>query len=113
MLNFAHRTFIWANEASDQAHVYCVIIGFSYTERKVKYVWDYVAGETVSPSGAPGETALPGDAAGGTASRSLVGSCSVSLSNEVAKRNYEHPQAPSPGVLPLARSTAGGEGFAE
>ena len=93
MLNFAHRTFIWANEASDKAHVYCVIIGFSYTERKVKYVWDYAAGET----------ALPGDAAGGTASRSLVGSCSVSLSNEVAKRNYEHPQAPSPGALPSTR----------
>ncbi|MCV0021830.1 class I SAM-dependent DNA methyltransferase, partial [Mobiluncus curtisii] len=41
VLNFAHRTFIWANEASDQAHVYCVIIGFSYTDRKTKYVWDY------------------------------------------------------------------------
>ena len=97
VLNFAHRTFIWANEASDQAHVYCVIIGFSYTERKVKYVWDYASGEAVLPGGAVGDTALPGDAAGDTAARSWVGSCSVSLSNEVAKRNYEHPQAPSPG----------------
>lgn len=51
VLNFAHRTFIWANEASDQAHVYCVIIGFSYTERKTKYVWDYAA-EIPSPSDA-------------------------------------------------------------
>ncbi|MCU9986745.1 class I SAM-dependent DNA methyltransferase [Mobiluncus curtisii] len=51
VLNFAHRTFIWANEASDQAHVYCVIIGFSYTERKTKYVWDYAA-EVPSPSDA-------------------------------------------------------------
>lgn len=51
VLNFAHRTFIWANEASDQAHVYCVIIGFSYTDRKTKYVWDYAA-EIPSPSDA-------------------------------------------------------------
>lgn len=29
-MNFAHRTFIWANESATQAHVYCVIIGFSY-----------------------------------------------------------------------------------
>ncbi len=78
--------------------MYCVIIGFSYTERKVKYVWDY----------APGENALSGAAAGNTASRSLVGSCSVSLSNEVAKRNYEHPQAPSPGALPPAQRTRRG-----
>lgn len=98
VLNFAHRTFIWANEAINQAHVYCVIIGFSYTERKAKYVWDY----------APGDAAFFGDAAGGAASRSLVGSCSVSLSNEVAKRNYEHPQAPSPRALPSARDTAPG-----
>ena len=108
VLNFAHRTFIWENEAINQAHVYCVIIGFSYTERKVKYVWDYVALDTGSPGGAPGGTALPSDAAGGTASRSLVGSCSVSLSNEVAKRNYEHPQAPSPGALPSAQRTRRG-----
>lgn len=40
-INFAHRTFIWANESSDQAHVYCVIVGFSYRERKQKWVWDY------------------------------------------------------------------------
>lgn len=51
VLNFAHCTFIWANEASDQAHVYCVIIGFSYTDRKTKYVWDYAA-EIPSPSDA-------------------------------------------------------------
>lgn len=102
VLNFAHRTFIWANEAINQEHVYCVIIGFSYTERKVKYVWDY----------APGDAAFFGDTAGGTASRSLVGSCSVSLSNEVAKRNYEHPQAPSPRALPsVPRTSRGGVGI--
>lgn len=28
-IDFAYRTFIWNNEASDQAHVHCVIVGFS------------------------------------------------------------------------------------
>ena len=28
-IDFAYRTFVWNNEASDQAHVHCVIIGFS------------------------------------------------------------------------------------
>lgn len=43
VINFAHRTFIWSNEASDQAHVYCVIVGFSYSGKKkqVKSVWNY------------------------------------------------------------------------
>lgn len=41
VINFAHRTFIWANESSDQAHVYCVIVGFSYQEREHKWAWDY------------------------------------------------------------------------
>lgn len=30
VINFAYRTFIWDNEATDKAHVHCVIIGFSY-----------------------------------------------------------------------------------
>ena len=60
VLNFAHRTFIWANEAINQAHVYCVIIGFSYTERKAKYVWDYAA-EIPSPGDAARD-ATPGRA---------------------------------------------------
>lgn len=74
----------------------------------MKYVWDYASRQAVLPGGAPGETVLPGDAAGGTASRGLVGSCSVSLSNVVAKRNYEHPQAPSSGALPPAQRTRRG-----
>ena len=37
-----------------------------------------------------------------------MGSCSVSLCNEVAKRNYEHPQAPSPRALPPVRDVPGG-----
>ena len=28
-IDFAHRTFIWDSEASDKAHVHCVIVGFS------------------------------------------------------------------------------------
>ncbi len=30
-IDFAHRTFRWDNEASDKAHVHCVIVGFSCT----------------------------------------------------------------------------------
>lgn len=70
VLNFAHRTFIWANEAINQAHVYCVIIGFSYTERKVKYVWDYAVKADV---GTAGETTLSGDAAAQRTRRGGVG----------------------------------------
>ena len=29
-IRFAHKTFIWNSEASEKAHVHCVIIGFSY-----------------------------------------------------------------------------------
>ena len=35
-INFAHQTFQWKNEAKDNAGVYCVIIGFSFVERKEK-----------------------------------------------------------------------------
>ena len=40
-INFAHRTFTWANESADQAHVFCVIVGFSYIERGEKFAWNY------------------------------------------------------------------------
>ena len=43
-INFAYRTFVWNNEASGQAHVHCVIIGFSTREaagdQKVIYAPD-------------------------------------------------------------------------
>jgi hypothetical protein len=29
-IDFAYRTFIWNSEATDQAHVHCVIVGFSH-----------------------------------------------------------------------------------
>lgn len=40
IINFAWRTFIWDSEASDKAHVHCVIIGFSTTDSKTKYIYD-------------------------------------------------------------------------
>lgn len=39
-INFAHRNFIWDSEASDKAHVHCVIIGFSYFDKCIKYIFD-------------------------------------------------------------------------
>jgi len=46
-INFAHQTFKWSNEAKGKAAVYCVIIGFSLTDRDKKYIYQYanVAGE--------------------------------------------------------------------
>ncbi|MHC9555141.1 DNA methyltransferase [Corynebacterium diphtheriae] len=35
-INFAHDTFRWANEAADQAHVFCVIVGFSKQDDPVR-----------------------------------------------------------------------------
>lgn len=41
-IDFAHRTFAWANEAGAKASVYCVIIGFSAVPKKGKRpVWTY------------------------------------------------------------------------
>lgn len=39
IINFAHRTFRWDSEASLKAHVHCVIIGFSFTDRRNKYIY--------------------------------------------------------------------------
>lgn len=41
-INFAYRTFVWNNEAKNQAHVHCVIIGFS--TKKWKKAKLYVSG---------------------------------------------------------------------
>lgn len=40
-INFAHRTFKWANEARGKAAVYCVIIGFSLIDEPEKIIFDY------------------------------------------------------------------------
>ena len=39
-INFAYRTFRWDSEASLKAHVHCVIIGFSFLERKEKHLYE-------------------------------------------------------------------------
>jgi len=39
-INFAYRTFRWDSEASLKAQVHCIIIGFSYINRKDKFIFD-------------------------------------------------------------------------
>ncbi len=39
-IQFAHRTFIWDSEANVKAHVHCVIVGFSYINRRKKMLFD-------------------------------------------------------------------------
>ena len=39
-IDFAHRTFRWDNEASLKAHVHCVIVGLSFTEKTRKFIYD-------------------------------------------------------------------------
>lgn len=43
-INFAYRTFIWSNEAKNNAAVYCVIVGFSF-DRKCKFIHDRINDE--------------------------------------------------------------------
>ncbi len=38
-INFAHTTFLWTSEAKEKAAVMCVIVGFSYVERKEKLLF--------------------------------------------------------------------------
>ena len=40
VINFAHRTFVWSSEATQKAHVHCVIIGFSQKNRKDKFIYE-------------------------------------------------------------------------
>ena len=49
VINFAHRTFKWSNDAKGNAAVYCVIIGFSFTPAKVRRLFEYpdIKGEPV------------------------------------------------------------------
>ena len=39
-IDFAWKTFKWINEASEQAQVFCVIIGFSTNNETAKYIFD-------------------------------------------------------------------------
>ena len=38
-INFAHKTFKWNSEANEKAAVHCVIIGFSFINKTIKYLW--------------------------------------------------------------------------
>jgi hypothetical protein len=40
-INFAHRTFQWSNEASGNAAVHCVIVGFGHDSHPVKTIYEY------------------------------------------------------------------------
>lgn len=40
-IHFAHRSFKWANEATGNAAVHCVIIGFANYDTDKKYLYDY------------------------------------------------------------------------
>ena len=43
-IHFAHRTFVWNNEAGGKAHVHVVIIGFGNTDINNKTIYDYPDG---------------------------------------------------------------------
>ena len=40
-ITFAHRSFVWGNEASDQAHVHVVIVGFSYRASGIRRLFEH------------------------------------------------------------------------
>ncbi|MEO8497036.1 MAG: DNA methyltransferase, partial [Planctomycetota bacterium] len=48
-IHFAHRTFVWKNEARGSAHVHVVIIGFGLFDRNRKVIFDY-DGDPVHPT---------------------------------------------------------------
>jgi hypothetical protein len=59
-IEFAHRTFKWSNEASANAAVHCVIVGFGLASRvdktQPKRLFDYVNSDgELDPAGAPVE----------------------------------------------------------
>lgn len=39
-INFAYTTFKWDNKTNLKAHVYCVIVGFSYINNSQKYIFE-------------------------------------------------------------------------
>lgn len=41
VINFAHRTFAWDNDAKGKASVHCIIIGFAYNEKQNKIIFNY------------------------------------------------------------------------
>ena len=47
-IDFAWRTFIWNSESNENAHVHCVIIGFSLSDNVVKKLYSNLGCEEVS-----------------------------------------------------------------
>lgn len=39
-IQFAYRTYVWDSEAQQKARVHCVIVGFSFVNRKSKIIYD-------------------------------------------------------------------------
>ncbi|HYD17496.1 MAG TPA: DNA methyltransferase, partial [Patescibacteria group bacterium] len=58
VVNFAHRTFNWTNEAKGKAAVHCVIIGFSNSSKTKKTIFDY-ARPDADPHGYPATNINP------------------------------------------------------
>jgi hypothetical protein len=40
-IRFAHRTFQWSNDAPGEASVYCVVIGWAFSEPSTRLLFDY------------------------------------------------------------------------
>ncbi|WP_051205929.1 DNA methyltransferase [Oceanospirillum maris] len=40
-INFAHRTFVWENDAKGKAAVHCIIVGFAFVSREKKRIFYY------------------------------------------------------------------------
>lgn len=40
IINFAYKTFQWDSESNSKAHVYCVIIGFSFINNEEKFIFN-------------------------------------------------------------------------
>lgn len=47
VINFAHRTFVWASESEKAAHVHVVIVGFGYEDWEKKTLFTYTPGGQV------------------------------------------------------------------
>ncbi|WP_411682866.1 class I SAM-dependent DNA methyltransferase [Clostridium thailandense] len=47
-INFAHRTFKWNTELKNDAQVYVIIIGLSYSNRTNKTIFDYISPDSES-----------------------------------------------------------------
>jgi len=41
LIHFAHRTFVWSNDAKGKAAVHCIIVGFGVNSPKTKSIFDY------------------------------------------------------------------------